>query len=274
MGTRLESKVAVITGSTSGIGRATAELFAQEGARVIVNGRRQELGEKVVEGIRDKGGVAHYFYADVSESDQLRDLIRFAVDTHGKLDILMNNAFSGESASVVDMEEEEWDAIFAVTVKAAFLGSKHAIPEMIEAGGGVIINTSSVHGLLGGRENVAYDTVKAALINMTRQMAVDYGQYGIRVNALCPGRIVTEKKVEMLKAHPKEVRRQKLVYPLGRPGTMGEAASAALFLASEDASFVTGHALVVDGGLTVQLQDAAAAHVEEGLLEELGRNEG
>ncbi len=270
MGDRLVGKVAVITGSTSGIGRATAERFAQEGARVIVNGRRKGLGEEVVEGIRSRGGTAHYFQADVSEGDQLCDLVHFAVDTHGRLDILMNNAFSGKSASVVEMEEEAWDAIFAVTVKAAFLGSKYAIPKMIQGGGGVIINTSSVHGLLGGRKNVAYDAVKAALINMTRQMAVDYGQYGIRVNALCPGRIVTEKKVEMLEAHPEEVRRQKFVYPLGRPGTMGEAASAALFLASEDASFVTGHALVVDGGLTAQLQDAAAAHVEKGLLEELG----
>jgi NAD(P)-dependent dehydrogenase (short-subunit alcohol dehydrogenase family) len=263
---RLADKVAVVTGSTSGIGRACAELFAAEGARVVLNGFTPEQGEHVAEGIRARGGTAHYFSADVRSSDDLQQLIRFAVETYGRLDILMNNAFCGRSAAVVEQKEEDWDDVFASTVRAAYLGGKYAIPLMIQGGGGSILNTASVHGLLGGARGAAYDAAKAAIINLTRQMAVDYGRHGIRVNALCPGRILTEGKVEWLKSHPEEVCRQKLVYPLGRPGTLKEIAMAALFLASDESSFVTGHALVVDGGLTAQLQDAVAAKVEEGLL--------
>ncbi len=262
MGSRLAGRVAIITGSTSGIGRASAELFAEEGASVVISGRRHELGHQVVQGILDKRGSAVYQYTDVTRDDDLKALIKFAVDTYGRLDILMNNAYSGHNAAVTDLTEQDWDDAFAVTLKAAALASKYAIPHMIHAGGGAIINVASVHGLLGASNNAPYNAFKAALINLTRQMAVDYGRHGIRVNALCPGRIVTEAKVEFLESHPEQVRLQKLVYPLGRPGTMREAAMAALFLASHESSFVTGHALVVDGGLTAQLQDSVAAFVE------------
>ena len=273
MGKRLEGKVAVVTGSTSGIGRASAELFAEQGASVVINGRRRELGQEVVDGIVARGGTASYFCADMSDSQDVAGLIRFALDTYGRLDILMNNAYSGRSASVLEMEEAEWDAMYAIMLKAPILASKAALPHMIERGGGAIVNTSSVHGVLAGRENAPYNTFKAALINLTRQMAVDYGRHGIRVNALCPGRIVTEGKVEFLDARPAEVRRQKYTYLLGRPGTMRECAYAALFLASDESSFVTGHALMVDGGLTAQLQDAAATYVEEQVLAELGMSD-
>jgi NAD(P)-dependent dehydrogenase (short-subunit alcohol dehydrogenase family) len=265
---RLTDKVAVVTGSTSGIGRACAELFAEEGARVVVNGFPPERGLQVVEAIRATGGTADYCRADVRQSDDLQRLIQFAVDTYGRLDILMNNAVCGRSAAVLEQEEGDWDEVFASSVRAAYLGSKYALPWMIRTGGGSIIHTASVHGLLGGSQGAAYDAAKAALVNLARQMAVDYGQHGIRVNALCPGRILTEGKVEWLKRRPDEARRQQWVYPLGRPGTLREIASAALFLASDESSFVTGHALVVDGGLTAQLQDAVAARVEEGLLAE------
>jgi NAD(P)-dependent dehydrogenase (short-subunit alcohol dehydrogenase family) len=265
---RLADRVAVVTGSTSGIGRACAELFAAEGAGVVLNGFPPERGEQVAEEVQAKGGAACYYQADVRRSEGLQGLIQFAVETYGRLDILMNNAFCGRSAAVVEQQEQDWDDVFASTVRAAFLGSKYAIPLMIPTGGGSIINTASVHGLLGGSRGAAYDSAKAAIINLTRQMAVDYGRHGIRVNALCPGRILTEGKVEWLKHHPEEVRRQQLVYPLGRPGTLWEIAMAALFLASDESSFVTGHALVVDGGLTAQLQDAVAARVEEGMLAE------
>jgi NAD(P)-dependent dehydrogenase (short-subunit alcohol dehydrogenase family) len=227
-----------------------------------------EQGKHVAQGIRAAGGTARYFSADVRRSDDLQQLIRFAVESYGRLDILMNNAFCGRSAAVVEQEVQDWDDLFASTVRAAYLGSKYAIPLMIQAGGGSILNTASVHGLLGGSRGAAYDAAKAAVINLTRQMAVDYGPHGIRVNALCAGRILTVGKVEWLKDHPEELRRQQLVYPLGRPGTLKEIAMAALFLASDESSFVTGHALVVDGGLTAQLQDAVAAKVEEGLLAE------
>jgi NAD(P)-dependent dehydrogenase (short-subunit alcohol dehydrogenase family) len=271
---RLTGRVAVVTGSTSGIGRACAELFAEEGAQVVINGFPSELGEEVAQVIRGRGGSASYCQADVRRAADLQRLMQFAVDTYGRLDILMSNAVSGRSRPVLEQQEADWDETFASSVKAAYLGAKYAIPFMIQAGGGSIIHTASVHGLLGGSGSAAYDAAKAALINLTRQMAVDYGKYGIRVNALCPGRILTEAKVEWLKGRPDEARRQAYVYPLGRPGTTREAAMAALFLASDESSFVTGHALVVDGGLTAQLQDALAARIEEGLTTELVRPPG
>lgn len=265
MDQRLAGKVAIITGSTSGIGRASAELFAEQGARIVVNGRREELGNEVVAGIEASGGEAIYVPGDVTKIEVLQSLISRAVETYGHIDILMNNAWTGTNHMLTDLEPEDWDASFALIVKAAALGSKYAIPHMIEGGGGSIINTSSVHGILASRSFLPYDAMKAALVNLTRQMAVDYGQYGIRVNALCPGRIITERSKPLIEAQPEQLVVQRLVYPLGRPGTMRETAYAALFLASDESSFVTGHALLVDGGLTAQLQDAVGAHVERGL---------
>jgi NAD(P)-dependent dehydrogenase (short-subunit alcohol dehydrogenase family) len=273
MANRLSEKVAVVTGSTAGIGRGSAELFAEEGARVVINGRRKELGHEVVRGIKDKGGEAVYCHADMAVSADVEKLIRFALDEYGRIDVLMNNAYQVHNTSVVDQEEADWDKALAVMLKAPYLACKYAIPEMIKGGGGSIVNVASVQGQLAGRNCAPYAAAKAALINLTRQIAIDYGTQGVRANALCPGRIVTEAKVEFLDARPDEVRRQHLVYPLGRPGTMREAAMAALFLASEESSFVTGHALVVDGGLTAQLQDAAAAYVERGVLAQLGIEE-
>jgi NAD(P)-dependent dehydrogenase (short-subunit alcohol dehydrogenase family) len=268
---RLQDKVALITGSTSGIGRASAELFAQEGARVVVNGRRKELGEQVVEGIRAAGGTATFFHGDVGQSEQIQALIAHAVQTYGRLDILVNNAISGRGGgTVVQMEEADWDASMAVALKAVYLGCKYAIPEMIKGGGGAIINVSSVHGLLVARHNALYETAKAGMINLTRQVALDFGKQGIRANALCPGLIITERNKWRFD-DPGNMRREQALYPIGRPGSMLEAAKAALFLASDDASFVTGHALVVDGGLTIQLQETVAYIIEEGLQERGGK---
>jgi len=266
---RLANKVAVITGSTGGIGRTTAELFAQEGARVVVNGRRRELGEQVVEGIRAAGGTASFFHGDVTQSDQLEALIRFAVDTYGRLDILVNNAWSGRSAAVLDTSEEEWDYLFAVLLKATFLASKLAIPEMIKVGGGSIINISSVHGLLSSHNYCAYDSAKAGVINLTRSIAIDYGHQGIRCNAICPGWIITERTEKMVAEHPERLRAAERLYPIGRPGYTIDIARAALFLASDESSFITGHSLVVDGGLSIQLQDGVASMVERAVREEL-----
>jgi NAD(P)-dependent dehydrogenase (short-subunit alcohol dehydrogenase family) len=274
MGDKLNGKVAVVTGSTAGIGRASVEMFASEGAKVVVNGRRREAGEAVVSRIEKAGGTASFYGGDVGASGEVKKLIDFAVETYGRLDIVMNNAYTVKNTPVADQTEEEWDANMSVLLKAVFLGCKYAIPHMIEVGGGSIVNVSSVHGLLAGRASAPYSTAKAALINLTRQIAVDYGMQGIRANAMCPGRIVTEAKIEFLEANPAEIRRQHLIYPLGRPGTMEEAAKAALFLASDDSSFITGHALVVDGGLTAQLQDVAAAFVEKNVLEQLENEDG
>ena len=169
----LANRVAIVTGSTSGIGRASAELFSEEGASVVINGRRRDLGRQVAEGIVSRGGSASYCFADVTKGDQLLALIRHAMDTYGRLDILMNNAYSGHSASVVDLEAQDWDEVFAASIKAAFLGCKYAIPEMIASGGGSIISVTSVQGLLGARSNVVYNTAKSALIDLTRRIAVD-----------------------------------------------------------------------------------------------------
>ena len=270
---RLDGKVAIITGSSAGIGRATAETFAREGAAVVVSasGRRPGLGESVVEGIRERGGRAFYQQCDVMDRDQIKALVHRTKDEFGRIDILMNNAVAGKNAKITEQNEEDWDAVVASSITATFICIKEALPIMIASGGGSIINVSSVHGMFAGMNNVAYATVKAGLINLTRQVAVQYGPDGIRANALCPGRIVTEAKVDFLEANPVEYRRQKSVYPLGRPGTMEECANAALFLASDESSFVTGIALPVDGGLTAQLQDGIAGRIERGISEELAK---
>jgi len=270
MSKRLEGKVAIVVGSTSGIGRTTAELFAQEGASVIVSGRREALGEEVVDGIREAGGTAHFVRTDVAHSDQVRALIASAVETYGRLDILINNSWQGWSDTAVETDEEAWDTIMNSTVKAAFLGTKYAIPEMIRSGGGAIVNTSSVHGVLASRAFCAYDTAKAGMINLTRQTAVDYGPSNIRINAVCPGLILTERAMQYMKEHPAQMEQVKVIYPLQRAGSTLEVAKAILFLVSDDASFITGHALMVDGGLTIQLQDALAEVVDQAAVERMG----
>ena len=257
----LDGKVAVITGSTSGIGRATAALFAAEGAQVVVNGRREELGATLVDEIRSAGGDAAYFRADVRQADEVEALVRFATETYGRLDILMNNAFSRTQGSVLEVDEAMWDADMAILLKAIYMGCRCAIPEMVKGGGGSIINVASVHGLLAARRSATYEAAKGAIINLTRQMAVDFGPQGIRVNAICPGLVVVER-TEGRFSSPETLRRASVVYPLRRVGRPLDIARAALFLASEDSSFVTGHALVVDGGMTVQLQDSLAGVID------------
>ncbi len=269
---RLSGKVALVTGSTSGIGRATAVLFAQEGARVVVSGRRAELGAEVVGEIAAAGGEATFLRADLSQSDQVRGLVKDTLAVYGRLDVLMNNAFHFpvHDGSVTEIEESAWDQIMGLALKAVFLGCKEAIPAMIRGGGGSIINTSSVHGVLAARHSATYETAKAGMLNLTKQIAVDYGQQGIRCNAICPGWIVVEHSDTFLREHPEIMTRVKAMYPLGRPGYPIDVARAALFLASEESSFVTGDALMVDGGLTIQLQDSLAHHLEEAQREQGG----
>lgn len=260
MGSSLAGKTAIVTGSTSGIGRATAILFAQEGANVVVTGRRTALGQQVIEEIKDQGGSAIYVRTDVLVADDLKAMVRSAVDTFGRLDILVNNAISfapGSFGSVLDTTEEGWDVMLRSGLTAIFLGSRFAIPEMIAAGGGAIVNISSANGLVVMHNMAAYSTVKAGVINLTRQMALDFGQYGIRVNAICPGYIHTEREVAMTDKAPagtqawyKELTTP-VIYALRRAGRPEEVAQACLFLASEASSFVTGAALAVDGGLTI-----------------------
>jgi NAD(P)-dependent dehydrogenase (short-subunit alcohol dehydrogenase family) len=264
MNRQLEGKTAIVTGSTSGIGRATAILFAQEGANVVVTGRRVQRGEQVVQEIKDQGGNAIYVPTDVGVRADLQAMVQAAVDTYGRLDILVNNAISfGEGArgSVLDVTEAGWEVVVRTSLTAIILGSKFAVPEMIKAGGGAIINISSVHGILAEYGHTCYNTVKAGMLNLTREMAMDFGRDNIRVNAICPGCILTEgEQGRQRDPRVHSFRYKELaipsVYPMGRAGQPEEVAAACLFLASDASSFVTGVTLPVDGGLVIQNQEA------------------
>ena len=274
MSGRLEGRVAIVTGSTFGIGRATARLFAEHGAKVVVNGRTAPRGEEVVEEIRQAGGEASFYHADLTERGAVQGLVEFAVEKYGRLDIMMNNAYTPLYRSVLDIDEGEWDGSMSILLKAVFLGCKHAIPHLIRAGGGSIINTSSVHGYLAARHSANYEAAKAAVINLTRQVAVDFGPQGIRANAICPGAIEVERTARVLDEHPEYRELAGLVYPLRRIGQPAEVAHAALFLASDESSFVTGHALVVDGGMTAQLPDTLPGILEQYYREYFGKQWG
>lgn len=244
-------KVAIVTGAAQGIGRATALRLAAEGARVVVSDIVTDKGEAVVQEIVAAGGEARFHAADVGEHAQIRDLVASTVEAWGRLDMMVNNAYWTTRGTVVEMEEADWDRGMNVMLKAIYLAGKYAFPEMERSGGGAMVNLASVHGYLAWPRNALYETAKAGVINLTRQMAIDGGPLGIRVNAVCPGWIIT-------RGNPPEEALEwtKTIYPLRRPGQPEEIASAIKFLMSDDASFVTGHALVVDGGLTTQLQDS------------------
>jgi NAD(P)-dependent dehydrogenase (short-subunit alcohol dehydrogenase family) len=250
---RLKNKVAVITGGTSGIGEATALLFAREGARVCITGRNSERGASVVARIKAGGGDAFFTKADVSRVEDCRRAVDETLGAFGSLDILFNNAGVFYPQTAIECSEEEWDEQIDVNLKGTFLMSKFALPTMIAQGRGVIINNSSGWGLVGGDRAVAYCASKGGVVLMTKAVAIDHGRQGIRVNCICPGDVETP----MLPADAKMrgLRWEDYIAgcasrPLGRVGTVEEIAKAVLFLASDDSSFMTGTALVVDGGGT------------------------
>lgn len=250
---RLPDKVALITGGTSGIGEATALLFSQEGARVAITGRSLDRGQKLAAKIEAAGGQALFLQSDVRSAEQCRRAVDEALKAFGRLDVLFNNAGVYYPHTALDCTEEEWDQQIDVNLKGTFLMSKYALPSMIEQGGGVIINNSSGWGLVGGDAAVAYCASKGGVVLLTKAMAIDHGRQGIRVNCICPGDVDTP----ML---PEDARMRGLKWqdylagaanrPMGRVGTSDEIARAVLFLASDDSSFMTGAALVVDGGGT------------------------
>jgi NAD(P)-dependent dehydrogenase (short-subunit alcohol dehydrogenase family) len=250
---RLEGKVALVTGSTSGIGKATAKLFAAHGARVVVTGRRTDWGERAIKEITAQGGEARYFACDLAESQAVRDLVAFTVESFGGINILVNNAFYRVMGTVVDVREEDWDLSMAVTLKAPYLACQAAIPHMIHAGGGSIINVSSVHAAQAASQFFVYDVAKAGMTNMMRQIAIDFGQYGIRANALCPGRVIVERSENLFIEDPTLEDQVKMAIPLRKIARPLDIAHAALFLASDESALVTGTTLYVDGGSTCQL---------------------
>jgi len=247
----LKGKVALITGGASGIGRATALLFAREGAAVSVMDVDLDGVRNVVKTIVDEGGRGIFVHGDVSRVDDCKKAVQKTVDQLGGIDILFNNAGIIRRASVLEITESEWDKVMAVNVKSVFLLSKYAIPEMVKAGGGVIINTSSGWGLVGGPRAVSYCASKGAVVQMTRAMAIDHGGQNIRVNCICPGDTDTpmlRDEAEQLGEPSERFLAEASKRPLRRFGLPEEIAQAVLYLASEQASFVTGTTLVVDGG--------------------------
>lgn len=258
-------KVAIVTGAAHGIGRATAKLLAGDGAQVVVADINDALGAEVVAEIEGAGGKALYLNTDVGKHEAIRNCVGQTIAEFGRLDFVVNNAYWSARGTVEEMTEEEWDRSMDVMLKAIFLFAKYTFPIMRSQGGGAMVNIASVHGMAADRAFGVYDAAKAAVINFTRAMALDYGKDGIRVNSVCPGWIVT---------HPEHVDEQSLrraasIYAVGRTGVPDDIAKVVRFLLSDDAAFVTGHALVADGGLTAQLPDTSAHVVTRHILAEL-----
>src|SRR5215207_4262195 len=249
---RLQDKVAVITGGSSGIGRETSLLFAAEGASVVVADVDDEAGQAVVKEIKAAGGQAVYVHADVSKAVDCENMVAAAEKTYGKLNILFNNAgiMHGDDDNAVTTEESVWDLTMAINLKGVFLGCKYGIPAIKRAGGGSIINVASFVALLGAATpQLAYTASKGGVLAMSRELAVIHARENIRVNALCPGPLRTELLMKFLNTEAKKQRR--LVHiPLGRFGEAIEIARSALFLASDESSFTTGATFTVDGGIT------------------------
>lgn len=252
---KLEGKVALITGGGSGIGRATALLFAEEGAQVAVVGRTLAKCEEVASEIEATGGNALSIVADVSHAQDIEMMIQRTIDTFGALDILFNNAGIGHDSEVVDLTEDLWDRVIDVNLKGVFLGCKSAIPLMKERGGGTIVNTASTAGVVGFPRLTAYSAAKGGVISMTRSLAIECAPYNIRVNAICPGSTytpLTEQKYHN-QADPDLARqRHREAQPIGRLSMPADIARGVLFLASDDSPTTTGTCLVIDGGYTAR----------------------
>jgi NAD(P)-dependent dehydrogenase (short-subunit alcohol dehydrogenase family) len=252
MGTRLEKKVALITGAGAGIGLASARLFAREGARVAVVDVDDAAGRAAVGELRAAGGEAVYVHADVARAEDAEIMIRAAEDAFGRIDVLFNNAgiSHAEDGDAASTEEDVWDLTMRVNLKGVFLGCKYGIPALRRAGGGSIINTASFVAILGAATpQLAYTASKGGVLAMTRELATIHAREGIRVNALCPGPVRTELLMKFLDTEEKRQRR--LVHiPIGRFAEAQEIAQAALFLASDESSYMTGATFLVDGGIT------------------------
>ena len=249
---RLQGKVAVITGAGSGIGRVAASLFAAEGAQVVVADVMGDHAEAAVADIEGAGGTATAVTVDVSDEAQVGAMIDHAVSTYGGVHVLFNNAgiFPADDGGILDTPPDTWEKVMEVNLKGVWLGCRAAVPAMLDSGGGSIINVASFVALVGAATaQMAYTASKGGVLAMTRELAVEYARKGIRANSICPGPIETPLLAELL-SDPARRHRRLVHIPMGRFGRPEEIAKAALFLASDDASFVTGSALVVDGGIT------------------------
>jgi len=253
---RLANQVAIVTGGAQGIGGATARRLAEEGARVLVVDIDAHEAQHNVERIAAAGGEAEALEADVGTLAGVESMIERVIAHWGKLTILVNNAYGHfDRGTAETVTEDNWDRAMDVGLKSMFRAAKLAVPHLRAAGGGAMVNISSVHGLLVAPGWLVYEVLKPAVIGLTRQLAVEYGPDGIRVNAICPGHIVTERIAAQWQASPDGLQFFEQQYPLRRTGKPVEIANAVVFLCSDEASFITGQPLVVDGGLTIQLQE-------------------
>ena len=254
---KLKDKVAIVTGAGEGIGKGIAMVFFREGAMVVVADWNEEAGKKTVEKIGRSGGDAFFVKCDVSNEEQVKGMIQATIAKYGRINLLVNNAGIGVYKTVLDTTSEEWDRCLAVNLKGVFLCSKYAIPEIKAAGGGAIVNIASVHSYQNVGGTAPYAASKAGVVALTRVMAIDHGRDKIRVNAICPGWIYTPL-IQGIFAHSsdpekakREVERRQILGRLGTPEEVGEAAA---FLASDEASYITGASLMVDNGMTAQLE--------------------
>jgi len=247
---RLKDKVALVTGAGAGIGKAIAETFAKEGAKVVVNDLNPATAQVVADGINKGGGAAAFVHADVSKEADAVKIVKFTVDTYGSLDILVNNAGIELIKPTHELTEQDWDSVMNVNLKGCFLVSKHGVIQMLAQGGGSIINMASAAGIIGFPLLASYCATKGGVVQLTKSMALEYRPANVRVNAICPALIETDLGDRFVESYnaagiPAE---ELLMSMQGRMGTVQDVAGAALFLASDDASFVNGVALPVDGG--------------------------
>lgn len=249
---RFENKVAIITGSTKGIGRSTAILMAQEGAKVVITGTTEAAGSEVVSIIKEAGGDAFFQKTDVTSAEALDALVKAALDHYGKIDILINNAgIGGSLANMNQITDAEWDRVLATNLTSAFQIMKLVIPVMENNGGGTIVNVASMASTAAGRGGIAYTTAKHGFLGLTRQISLDHGHTGIRINAVLPGPINTQMIARILEMPQHPLNMKIKMSPSGRPGEPEEVAKAIAFLASDESSYIHGASLAVDGGYSI-----------------------
>ena len=246
---RLEGKVSLITGGARGIGAAIATLFAQEGSSVSIGDVLEAQGEKRVEELRRLGRMATFRTLDVTKEEDWQGAVKAIINEFGRLDILVNNAGIGTRMGLDKVSQEEWERTMDVNAKGGYLGIKHCAPNMIQTGGGSIVNISSISAMIGGHTSMAYRASKGALRSLTKAMALRYAPYQIRVNSIHPGDVVTPLNQEYL-ADPARLEERIRMVPLGRLGTPEDVAYLALYLASDQAGYVTGIEVIIDGGRT------------------------